>query len=113
MLSFGPAGCTLGWRFCQNWDTSKARAIDRLGDWASPDEVADAAARIGCQSIAFTYKDPGIFAQDAIYCAQAAHERGVKTVAGTAGCIKTGTRNGNFAKKETAEHGFQRVSAGG
>src|SRR5260221_5313525 len=45
--SFGTAGCNLGCRFCQNWDISKARAIDRLGDWASPDEVADAAAPNG------------------------------------------------------------------
>jgi len=75
VLSFGTAGCNLGCRFCQNWDISKARAIDRVSDWASPEQVAEAAARIDCRSIAFTYNDPVIFAEYAIDCAQAAHER--------------------------------------
>ena len=66
VLSFGTAGCNLGCRFCQNWDISKAREMDRVSDWASPEEVAEAAARIGCRSIAFTYNDPVIFAEYAI-----------------------------------------------
>ena len=37
VLSFGTAGCNLGCRFCQNWDISKARELDRLNDAASPD----------------------------------------------------------------------------
>ena len=44
VLSFGTAGCNLGCRFCQNWDISKARAMDRLSAWAQPDAVAEAAA---------------------------------------------------------------------
>ena len=32
VLSFGTAGCNLGCRFCQNWDISKSREIDRLSD---------------------------------------------------------------------------------
>jgi pyruvate formate lyase activating enzyme len=87
VLSFGTAGCNLGCRFCQNWDISKARVIDRVGEWASPDEVAEAAVGSGCGSIAFTYNDPVIFAEYAIDCARAAHERNIKTVAVTAGYI--------------------------
>jgi pyruvate formate lyase activating enzyme len=102
VLSFGTAGCNLGCRFCQNWDISKARAIDRLGDWASPDEVADAAARIGCHSIAFTYNDPVIFAEYAIDCARAAHERGLKTVAVTAGYINPEPRTEFYAQMDAA-----------
>jgi hypothetical protein len=30
VLSFGTAGCNLTCKFCQNWDISKARALDRL-----------------------------------------------------------------------------------
>ncbi len=63
VLSFGTAGCSLGCRFWQNWDISKARAINRVSDWASPEQVAEAAGRIGCRSIAFTYNDPVIFAE--------------------------------------------------
>ena len=36
VLSFGTAGCNLTCKFCQNWDISKARALDRAQDLASP-----------------------------------------------------------------------------
>ena len=36
VLSFGTAGCNLTCKFCQNWDISKARELDRLQDLASP-----------------------------------------------------------------------------
>ena len=102
VLSFGTAGCNLGCRFCQNWDISKARAIDRVSDWASPVQVAEAAARIGCRSIAFTYNDPVIFAEYAIDCAQAAHELGMKTVAVTAGYINPEPRRDFYAHMDAA-----------
>ena len=35
-LSFGTAGCNLACKFCQNWDISKSREMDRLIDAASP-----------------------------------------------------------------------------
>jgi pyruvate formate lyase activating enzyme len=102
ILSFGTAGCNLGCRFCQNWDISKAREADRLSDWASPEAVVDAAARAGCQSIAFTYNDPIIFAEYAIDCAKAAHERGIKTVAVSAGYITAEARQEFFAHMDAA-----------
>jgi pyruvate formate lyase activating enzyme len=71
VLSFGTAGCNLGCRFCQNWDISKARQWDKLADAASPEEIALAAERLGCRSVAFTYNDPVIFAEYAIDVAQA------------------------------------------
>ena len=40
VLSFGTAGCNLTCKFCQNWDISKARAFDRLQDYASPEAIA-------------------------------------------------------------------------
>jgi pyruvate formate lyase activating enzyme len=30
VLSFGTAGCNLGCKFCQNWDISKSREVERL-----------------------------------------------------------------------------------
>jgi len=59
--------------------------MDTLGAWAMPEAVADAAVAAGCRSIVFTYNDPVIFAEYAIDCAQAAHTRGLKTVAVSAG----------------------------
>src|ERR671928_2017667 len=66
VLSFGTAGCNLACRFCQNWDISKSREIDRLTDAASPAALADAAANLGCRSVAMTYNDPVIFLEYAI-----------------------------------------------
>jgi pyruvate formate lyase activating enzyme len=87
VLSFGTAGCNLGCRFCQNWDMSKSREMDVLADAASPEQIARRAEELGCRSVAFTYNDPTIFLEYAVDVAQACHERGVKTVAVTAGYI--------------------------
>src|SRR5207249_2863410 len=87
VLSLGTAGCNLGCRFCQNWDISKAREWDKLADAASPEQIALAAERLGCRSVAFTYNDPVIFAEYAIDVADACRERGIKAVAVTAGYI--------------------------
>src|SRR6476619_2623137 len=87
VLSFGTAGCNLTCKFCQNWDISKARALDRLQDRASPEAIAQAAVRSGCRSVAFTYNDPVIFLEYAVDVAQACRARGIKTVAVSAGNI--------------------------
>src|SRR5713101_7713782 len=87
VLSFGTAGCNLGCRFCQNWDISKSREVERLSDAASPDRIAQAALDAGCRSVAFTYNDPVIFLEYAVDVAQACRARGLKTVAVTAGYI--------------------------
>ncbi len=87
VLSFGTAGCNLGCRFCQNWDMSKARQMDRLQDEAPPEKIAKAAAHYNCRSIAYTYNDPVIFLEYAVDVAQAAQELDVKSVAVTAGYI--------------------------
>ena len=87
VLSFGTAGCNLGCRFCQNWESSKSREVDALGERADPETVARAALALGCRSVAFTYNDPVIWAEYAIDCAKACRAAGVKTVAVTAGYI--------------------------
>src|SRR5919202_3686367 len=71
ILSFGTAGCNLACKFCQNWDISKSREMDRLQDQASPDTIAAAALKLGCESVAFTYNDPVIFAEYAMDIADA------------------------------------------
>ena len=87
VLSFGTAGCNLACKFCQNWDISKSKDMDRLMDAASPEGIAAAAAAYGAQSVAFTYNDPVIFAEYAIDTAHACHRSNIKTVAVTAGYI--------------------------
>ena len=87
VLSFGTAGCNLACDFCQNWDISKSREVETLSENASPDAIARAAAETGCRAVAFTYNDPVIFMEYAIDVAKACHERGIATIAVTAGEI--------------------------
>ena len=92
VLSLGTAGCNLGCKFCQNWDISKSRQMDRLAQEATPEAIVQAAQQTGCRSIAFTYNDPTIWAEYAIDIAKAARRQGVKTVAVTAGYISPEAR---------------------
>jgi pyruvate formate lyase activating enzyme len=102
VLSFGTAGCNLGCRFCQNWDISKATGFDRLSEAASPENIASTAERLGCRSVAFTYNDPVVFAEYAIDVAQACRERGIRTVAVTAGYITAEPRPEFFRAMDAA-----------
>lgn len=87
VLSFGTAGCNLACNFCQNWDISKSRDMDRLAAQAGPEAIAAAALAAGCRAVAFTYNDPVIFHEYAIDVAAACRARGLKTVAVTAGYV--------------------------
>lgn len=102
ILSFGTAGCNLTCKFCQNWDISKAREIDRLNDHASPDAIARAAVKLGCRSVAFTYNDPVVFLEYAVDVAKACRNHGLKTVAVTAGYVSKGAREEFFAHMDAA-----------
>ena len=102
VLSFGTAGCNLACKFCQNWDISKSREFDRLQERASPEAIAAAAVASGCDSVAFTYNDPVIFLEYAIDVAQACHERGIRTVAVTAGYICEAPREEFFSHIDAA-----------
>ncbi len=102
VLSFGTAGCNLACRFCQNWDISKSREMDKLMDEASPTAIARAAKDAGCRSVAFTYNDPVIFAEYAMDVADACRDVGVKAVAVTAGYMHAAPRADFYAKMDAA-----------
>lgn len=102
VFSFGTAGCNLGCKFCQNWDISKAREIDKLSAQATPERIAHVAKQLGCSSVAFTYNDPVIFLEYAIDVAIACHEIGLKTVAVTAGYIQPEPRVEFFSHMDAA-----------
>lgn len=88
VLSFGTAGCNLACKFCQNWHISKSREMDALMDQASPEEIAAAARRLECASVAYTYNDPVIFHEYAIDTAAACQDLGIRSVAVTAGYVE-------------------------
>jgi AmmeMemoRadiSam system radical SAM enzyme/AmmeMemoRadiSam system protein B/uncharacterized protein (TIGR00296 family) len=102
VLSFGTAGCNLGCKFCQNWDISKSREVQRLSQRAEPETIARAAVETGCSSVAFTYNDPVIWAEYAIDTARACRERGIKAVAVTAGYISPEARRDFFDSMDAA-----------
>ncbi|MBB3192427.1 AmmeMemoRadiSam system radical SAM enzyme [Halomonas cerina] len=120
VLSFGTAGCNLACKFCQNWDMSKSREMDTLADAASPGTLAEAAASMGAHSVAYTYNDPVIFMEYAMDVADACRERGVHSVAVTAGYICDAPRREFFAHMDAANvdlkaftEGFYRKICGG
>jgi pyruvate formate lyase activating enzyme len=102
VLSFGTAGCNLACKFCQNWDISKSRDMDRLMDAATPEAIALAAAHHGCRSVAVTYNDPVIFAEYAMDTADACHAHGIATVAVTAGYVHGQGRTDFFSRFDAA-----------
>jgi pyruvate formate lyase activating enzyme len=102
VLSFGTAGCNLGCKFCQNWDISKSREWDTLADAAAPETIAEAAERLGCRSVAFTYNDPVIFMEYAIDVADACRARGIRAVAVTAGYMEPAARRDFYAHMDAA-----------
>lgn len=102
VFSFGTAGCNLACKFCQNWDTTKSRDLDRHMDQASPEAIAIAAEKNGCKSVAFTYNDPVIFAEYAMDTADACHARGIKTVAVSAGYMHDEARRDFYSKIDAA-----------
>ncbi len=104
VLSFGTAGCNLGCKFCQAWEITKSRdVLNLLSQHATPEMIAEAAVRLGCRSVAFTYNDPVIWAEYAIDTARACHERGLKTIAKTAGYINSDARREFFEVMDAAD----------
>jgi pyruvate formate lyase activating enzyme len=71
-------------------------------DQASPEKIAETAARLDCRSVAFTYNDPVIFAEYAMDTADACQARGIQTVAVTAGYIGVEARREFYAKMDAA-----------
>jgi len=110
VLSFGTAGCNLGCRFCQNWESSKSREVARGSQKATAEQVAETAKEANCRSVAFTYNEPIIWAEYAIDSAIACHERGIKTVAVTAGYINEGAREEFFAHIDAANVDLKSIS---
>jgi pyruvate formate lyase activating enzyme len=105
---------------CQNWDISKSREMDTLADSASPETIARAAQKLGCRSVAFTYNDPVIFLEYAVDVAMACRDRGIKSVAVTAGYITKEPRDefyrhidaANVDLKAFTERFYNRICAG-
>lgn len=100
VLSFGTVGCNLTCGFCQNEHLSRAEVIE--GRPADPEQIAEAALKHNCQSVAFTYNEPTVFFEYALDTAKACHERGLKTVAVSNGWIEPEPRKELYAHIDAA-----------
>jgi len=80
--SIATAGCNFRCAFCQNWEISQMPREQKtiLGSPATPAQIAQAARRAGCASIAYTYTEPTVFAEYALDTAREALALGLKNV---------------------------------
>lgn len=102
VMSFGTAGCNLSCKFCQNWDISKSKEMDKLASYATPEKIAQVAEAYNCRSVAFTYNDPVIFHEYAIDVAKACRAKDIRTIAVTAGYICPQPREVFFSHMDAA-----------
>jgi len=92
ILSFGTIGCNLKCAGCQNWTTSTATSTEALGEVITPEEIAYAAIRKGCRSVAMTYNEPIISLEYAIEVSKACRAQQLRMVAVTSGYISPEAR---------------------
>jgi len=87
ILSFATAGCNLECKNCQNWQISQSRP-EQVKEIRLPpaDMVAQARAR-GVRLIAGTYSEPVVYYEYLEGVAREGKQRGVRTIAITAGYI--------------------------
>lgn len=95
ILSVGSFGCNLNCPFCQNWEISMTDGAEVLREEASrylaPDVLADMAEKLrdrGNIGVAFTYNEPTICYEYILDTAKLLHEKDLKTVLVTNGCVE-------------------------
>jgi pyruvate formate lyase activating enzyme len=80
-FSIATPGCNFRCAFCQNWEISQMpREGALMGAPMKPAQIAEAAKRHGCATVAYTYTEPTIFAEYALDCAKEAKALGLKNV---------------------------------
>jgi pyruvate formate lyase activating enzyme len=81
-FSIASVGCNFRCEHCQNFEISQypKEHEDIPGHDVTPEDIVEAAARNGCESISYTYTEPTIFFEFAYDCARLAHQKGIKNV---------------------------------
>jgi len=96
VLSLGTVGCNLSCSFCQNWQISQVKSIERAGVLLSPEQLVEIAKQHHCSCVAFTYNEPVIWAEFVIDASRCCHQAGLKTVAVSNGMINPVARSEFF-----------------
>jgi len=92
--SIGTQGCNLKCQFCQNWHLSTQHGHASV--YVSPKEIISKSQSAGCQSIAFTYNEPIIFAEYAMNIRDLAKRSGIPCIMVTNGFIMPEARQELF-----------------
>jgi pyruvate formate lyase activating enzyme len=79
-FSIATAGCNVHCKFCQNWDISQSRPEQIPAEYMPPHQVAAAARKFNCPSIAYTYSEPIVFAEYVMDTVDAGHAAGVRSI---------------------------------
>jgi pyruvate formate lyase activating enzyme len=83
-FSIATVGCNFRCEHCQNYEISQFPRerpdVGIPGEDMTPEEVVEAAASSGCESISYTYTEPTIFLEFAYDTARIAQKRGIKNV---------------------------------
>lgn len=102
ILSIGMAGCNLDCDFCQNHELSRAAPGELSSIDLPPARAVEAARANDCRSIAFTYNEPGTFAEYVMDVSEAAHAAGLRTAMVTNGYMTTGAVRQVYASIDAA-----------
>jgi len=81
--SVGSLGCNFRCVFCQNWQISFADAVQPTGMCQysfSPEDLVTSARETGCEGVAWTYNEPGIWLDYTLDGAKLAKQAGLYTV---------------------------------
>jgi pyruvate formate lyase activating enzyme len=80
-FSISAPGCNFQCVFCQNWQISQAPYKNQIdGQAYTPQQLADAAVRSGCKSVAYTYTEPTVFMELCAETATLAKQRGLYNI---------------------------------
>lgn len=80
-FSLGTLGCNFRCANCQNWEISQTVAPDQpLSSLISPKKIIKQAIGSGCQSMAYTYNEPTVFAEYALDIMKLAKRNNLKNV---------------------------------
>lgn len=87
MFCTGTASCNNRCRFCHNWHLSQQSLEELSYELATPEDIVDAAKRLHCQSLSFTYNEPTVFYEFMYDVAKAGRQSGMGVLFHTNGLM--------------------------
>ena len=93
-FSIGTVGCNLSCLFCQNWHLTTGQIHDHYR--ADPDMIVEKAIESDCESIAFTYNEPIIFAEYLMDVREMAEKQNIPCIAVSNGYVSGEAREAVF-----------------